>query len=134
MQVNDIAQDMGDTIHHPDVAPDRDVAMIRRRRGQLAREIAGNRVFALAEVRIERSAGLKTRFLIGRQPIPGSEANRRPALMLTVPVLRGLTRVVVELHRPLTIPTRPTIGRSSLCLDGPRRRDQSQRARCRTES
>ena len=133
MQVNHVAQDLADIIHDADVSPDRDVAMIRRRRRQLAREIAGNWVCAMAEVWSERFAKLKTRFLVGREPILGSKARRRTVLVLTVPIARGLTGVVIELHRPLASLIRP-IGWSSLCLDGRRRRNQSQRTRCRTES
>jgi len=133
MHVNHVAQDVGDIIQQADVSPDRDVAMIPRRRRQLAREIAGNRVYAPAEVWSERLSRLKTRFLGGREPILGSEARRRTVLVLTVPIARGLTGVVIELHRPLASLIRP-IGWSSLCLDGRRRRNQSQRTRCRTES
>ena len=102
--MNDIPQDVGAVIHHADMSPDRDIAMIRRRRRQLAREIGRYRVGVLAEVSIERSARLETRFLIRREPIPGSEARRRAALVLVIPIARGLTGVIVELHGPLIRP------------------------------
>jgi len=74
VQVNDVLQDLGDIIHDADMSSNRDVAMLRRRRRQLARKIAGHWVFVLAEVRIERSAGLETRFLVRREPILRSAA------------------------------------------------------------
>ena len=51
----------------------------------------------------------KTRFLVRREPILGSEAHRCAVLVLVVPIVRGLTCVVVELHRRLAILI-PSIG------------------------
>jgi hypothetical protein len=62
-----------------------------------------------AEVWIERSARLETRFLVGREPILGSEARRRAALVLIVPITRCLPGVIVELHGRLAILI-PSIG------------------------
>jgi hypothetical protein len=121
MQVNDVSQSLAALIHHAYVPADRHVAMIRWRRWQLAREITRHGVNTFAEVWIERPARLETRFLVGREPILGSEAHWRMALVLLVPSVRRLTRVVIELHGRLAILI-PSIGWSRLCLDGRRRR------------
>lgn len=76
----------------------RDVAMIRRGRRQLTREIAGYWMRTLAQVRIHWFARLETRFLLGRQLILVSEACRRVRLVLLIPVLSGLTGVVIKLR------------------------------------
>jgi hypothetical protein len=69
----------------------------------MAGEVARNRVRALEEVSIERFTRLETRFLVGRKPILGSEAGRRVALVLIVPIARCLAGVIVELHGRLAI-------------------------------
>ena len=101
MQVNHVSQGLGAPVHHADVSAYGHVAVIRGRRRELAREIVRHWVDMSTEVGVKRPARLETRFLIGRQPILVSEADRRSSLVLAVPVLRGLTRMIVELHRRL---------------------------------
>src|SRR5579872_1140765 len=114
MQLDDVSQNMRGVIHQADVSADRDIAMIRGRLRQLAREIAWDCVSALLEIRIERSARLEPRFLVRREPILRSEAHRRAVLMLAIPIVCRLTRMVVELRGPLAILIRLTIGWSSV--------------------
>jgi hypothetical protein len=86
----------------------------------------------LEEVSIERFTRLETLLLVGRKPILGSEAGRRVALVLIVPIARCLTGVIVELHGRLAILS-PSTGWSSLCLDRHGRRQKSQRTHRRAE-
>jgi hypothetical protein len=65
VQMNDVPQDVIDVIHEADVSSHRDVPMIPRRRRQLTGKISGNRMEALSNVRIQSSARLEARFLIG---------------------------------------------------------------------
>jgi hypothetical protein len=96
MHVNDVAEDVGDVIDEADVAPDRDVPMLWRRRRQLARQVTRHRMRALAEVRIQRPARLEAGFLVRRQPILRSEARRRFALMVLIPVIGRLSGMIVK--------------------------------------
>jgi hypothetical protein len=125
VHMDDVAQDVGDVIDKADMSPDRNVPMIRRRRRQLARQVTRNRMRALAEVRIQRPARLEARFLIRRQSVLRSEAGRRFALMVLIPIIRCLTGMIVELPRTV-VGSSARIRSPILSADRRRRRDKSQ--------
>jgi hypothetical protein len=84
-------------IHKSNVISDSNIAVLRRRWWQLAREIPWGSVHLVPQTSIEHGAFAEARFLVRRESILFTKAGRRIILMLVVPVVRHLLIVFAEL-------------------------------------
>lgn len=99
-------------IDQADMSADGDVAMVGRGRRQLTPEVIRHWVHSLTQILVEHSALSQPGFLIGGEPILASKPSGRMVLVLVVPVVGGLTVLVVKLRVTLSAVVAAILGRS----------------------
>src|ERR1700682_955606 len=95
------------------MASNRDIAVVVRRRRQLARQFSRRCMYPLAEALIENGALLETGFFLRRESVLVPQARRRGVPVLAIPIARHLLVMIVKLGMStLIVLLLPVLGKS----------------------
>jgi hypothetical protein len=101
-------------VDQADMASDRDVTVMARRRRQLARQVARRGMHFPAEVPIENLTLAETGLLVRRESVLNPQPRWRVVPVTVVPVARHLLVMIVKLSMSaLIVPLSPVLGKSN---------------------